>query len=360
MIHRRHAFTVIELLVVVSIIALLIGILMPALGKARDTAQVTVSQNNLRNLVVSHGSYINEWNDHQFSLIHDNISAYGNNGNEAFIAFGQATGSEHTPIYVGWGPNAAGNGNFHWRLVSSGSDSYEPISFTGQSGSGGERFGAFRLLNVEAFHHYVSGRFYEPTFYAPKDRIVMESIQVGLESPHSFHYQGYGNLQWSSYCFSPAAMYHPSVMRRPSAGGWQNPWDIDGGFRSPSPAAALYPALKTQLAEHHWLQNRSGPECHPSFVPGTYEGCEPYYFNASWVSQPMMAFWDGHVEGIGIRDAMRADGRMMAQSDGDGLWSHDTFWGDDGYFSEFAYDQATTSLHILTTDGIRGRDMIAD
>ena len=59
---------------VVSIIALLIGILLPAIGKARDQARLTLSQTNMRNLATAHETYAAEWADRQFTLIADKVT----------------------------------------------------------------------------------------------------------------------------------------------------------------------------------------------------------------------------------------------------------------------------------------------
>ena len=171
---------------------------------------------------------------------------------------------------------------------------------------------------------------------------------------------------WSSYVLSPAAMFSPTVMEHDDpqveTDGWKNPWSLQAGFRSPSVGQCAFPSLKTRMLEHHWLQNRKS-ECNPAFPNGgIYGDCEPWYFNHGWESSPMTLFYDGHVESVGVRKAERAHLRAKEQM-GWGLWSEDTPWGggsNGGYFQDAAYDAAATSFHILTTDGIRGRDIIGD
>ena len=60
---RRRAFTLVELLVVVAIIALLIGVLLPALSAARESSISTACGSNLRQLGAGMAMYWGDFKD---------------------------------------------------------------------------------------------------------------------------------------------------------------------------------------------------------------------------------------------------------------------------------------------------------
>ena len=80
---RGRAFTLVELLVVVAVIALLMGILIPALHKSRLLALRTKCLSNMRNMEVAHWMYMMDWDG-------------------SFVDVGLAHGGVHAKEEVAW------------------------------------------------------------------------------------------------------------------------------------------------------------------------------------------------------------------------------------------------------------------
>ncbi|OHB58242.1 MAG: hypothetical protein A2Y12_02405 [Planctomycetes bacterium GWF2_42_9] len=73
---RKKAFTLVELLVVISIIALLLAVLMPALNKAREQGKAIVCSNRLHQLGLACQLYLNKYNNKFFPSYADPQQAW--------------------------------------------------------------------------------------------------------------------------------------------------------------------------------------------------------------------------------------------------------------------------------------------
>ena len=73
---KRNAFTLVELLVVISIIAMLLAVLMPALSKARDSAMWVVCSSTLRQWGIANAGFANENNNKVMATV-ENAKAIG-------------------------------------------------------------------------------------------------------------------------------------------------------------------------------------------------------------------------------------------------------------------------------------------
>ena len=359
----RSGFTIIELLVVVSIIALLIGILLPALGRARDSALQTTSLSNLRQISAGFAAYAGDWNDRQPTLCPDDF-CQGEGGNYEAICEDYIDRFHCMPQPIlGWAN--FGGGRALW--------GYWIDKDSECAGVGGcynvcialpycpeSKEGYFRIMNHKLFAQYMNDRYYDKVFFAPKDRRKLEKVEEFFDLPDEFNSEQ-GIIEWPSYCTSAAAMIAPDAAsgKRCEAGqepedcpaNMCDPCDFPGGFRSPPVGAAAYPDLKLRAWEHEWLQNAPA-ELNPAYNQET-----PYYFNHSPQSAPASLMFDGSVRIFSANEAVQSSQRVVKQG-GCELWINDWNGGNYDEVASHGFPEEWTSFGVLTRDGIKGKDTI--
>ena len=348
-----RAATLTEVLAVLVCCLAAFALMVPVLAQVSHDAPVSGSMHNLRVLNEALVCYAADWNDRQFTAVPDDLGVVGGSCGAYAAKFGC-----HPTLFAGIGCN-----NTYWAFwgacggfgnCGSNSISMRPLLFDPDV-----PIGVFRLPNVKPVHDYIDGKFYSPILYALLDRKAFVHVRPAFSVDCEFD-ESVGTVP-SSYMFSPAAMYHPDVMRAASAGGFQDPDTIDHGYESPSVAQARHPSLKTWMIEHNWLRNPPG-QCNPAYQDiygGFSEQCDPYLFNHGADAEPLAMFFDGSVRPLRTGDVEADDMRMLDQTGGiDGLWSRDTPFGENGYYADRSFDGTHVSHHVFTTDGILGRDTL--
>lgn len=375
--HRR-GLTLIETGVATASTVVIFTLMAMTLGATKGDRLRSHSGWNLSQLAQGMYTYATDWEGRQWTKVPDEIGAYGGN----IVEYNSEVRCLE-PMYIGedpsgnlwawwtggslcesWIPGTTGYWRFSFDSV------FQPYAI--DSASLWEQNGSRSLFHHRGFREYVAGSVHDSVFYQPgtRDAFINGLIYDDEEEyfgPYVSKASGLEAIQYigrTGYSMSAAAMWSPEVHRAPSTGGWQDPRSFDTGYRSPSIDQCQHPSLKTMFVEQWWIEgapSRFHPDSmNPPAEPFRIEffgNRRHWRFNQGHASAPMTAFYDGSIGSVRVGDAFDDD-RIARKSTGDGLWSRDTPMGEDGYFGDRGNGDGFSSFHVLTIDGILGRDLL--
>ncbi len=350
---RVRALTIVEVVAATAATSVLVAAISATASNLRGASNEAISMANLMQLGMGQALYAwdhgdLQWCGHQsdFGVGGANCANYVNTiGCPDQHILGWGYSGDLWGYWLGGGmcpPNYPGNcGN--WIL-------YWPNEWGTTNGVSG----SWRLTQVRSMHNYINGRYFDPVYYAPNDRITYQRAARYFDAPAEFVSAGAGIANGSSsYGMSPAAMWNPQVMRAPAQGGFRSPSTFADSFARQSLFGALHPELKSLLFEVNWNQGGKLPS--PYGIEAT-QGV--YRYNQGAAATPITLFYDGHVWFLPNQTAIDDDAALRARGL-DGLWSRDTPLGNMGYYGNMSVDGSITSHSVLTTDGLHGRDVLS-